>query len=239
MATYYSSKLTLAASTALYTDNALTTLAPTGYYSADGISRQQAGGLLQTQASCAPCVMTPYTVLSLSKYAVDIEDSYFTFKLTNSLLFDITISNAKVSMFTNIDTCNLNGTPAYQDICANSTIVNNTLSIIGNGTVNTPCNDLIGYYYHAVDSVNITIGANTYTDVNNGDKINIGGINGVDIYIQLYPSCSPVSPNCVVNAIDACYNSTDAYNACCDCLVRPYALDLCSSTVDCYSACHC
>jgi hypothetical protein len=234
MATYYSSKLTLAASTALYTDQALTILAPNGYYSADGISRVQTAGVLQTQATCAPCVQIPYTVLTLIDYTADIEDSYFEFTLTNSLPFDITISNAKTEIFNNLTNCDLDGTPAYQDTCVDTVMVANTTSIIGIGNANIPCNNLVAHYYHAVDSIDLIVGGTPYINLINGSKLFIGGR---DIYIQLYPSCFPVSPNCIVNPITACYDLDSAVDACCDCLVKPYAINLCSSVVGCYQAC--
>jgi len=238
-ATYYSSKLTLEDSVSLYTNPELTILAPDGYYSVDGVSRRQLNGVLETEAVCAPCVETPYSVLSLTKYTADIDDSYFTFQLTNVVPFAITISNAKVSIFSNLENCNLDGTPQNQDIAAVVTLPQNLKTITAKGTANIPCSNLFGDYYHAVDSLNLNILGFDYPNVNNGEKINIGGVNGIDLYVQIYPTCSKVNADCTVYAIEACYDNADAYDACCDCVVRAYQIDLCLDSTACLSCTSC
>jgi len=236
MATYYSSKLTLEDSVSLYTDPALTILAPDGYYSVDGISRRQLGGVLLTEAACAPCVTPEYTVLSLTKYTADIEDSYFTFQLTTIVPFDIVISNARASIFSNLTNCNLDGTPENQDTAAVCTLVNGTNTIISKGTANIPCADLSNDYYHAVDSFNVNILGTNYLDLNNGDKISIGGI---DVYIQIYPTCSRVNAECIVYTIDACYDLDSVVEACCDCIQKSYQINLCVDSTACLSCSSC
>lgn len=235
MATYYSSKLTLGESVSLFTDPSLSTLAPDGYYSVDGISRRQLNGVLQLEAVCATCIETSYSVLSLTKYTADIEDSYFTFELTNAVPFDITISDAKVNIYSGITDCNIGGTPPHQDTAATATIIAQTKAIEVNGTANIPCADLSTDYYHAVDSLKLTILGFDYLDVNNGEKINIGGVNGIDLYVQIYTVCSRVNPDCTVYAIDACYDNALAYDACCDCIPKSYEINLCSGSSFCSS----
>ena len=239
MATYYSSKLTLGDSVSLFTDPALTILAPDGYYSVDGISRRQLGGVLLTEAACATCVETDYTVLSLTKYTADIEDSYFTFQLTNTVPFSITISDAKVSIFSSLTNCNLDGTPENQDTAAVCTLVNGTNTIIAKGTANIPCADLSNDYYHAVDSIDLNILGTNYLNLNNGDKVNIGGVSGIDVYVQIYPTCSRVNAECIVYEIDACYDGAGAYEACCDCIQKSYQINLCVDSTACLSCSSC
>ena len=45
--TYYFDGVNFSSATALYTDAALTSLAPDGFYSQNGIIRQQSNGILQ------------------------------------------------------------------------------------------------------------------------------------------------------------------------------------------------
>lgn len=236
MATYYSSKLTLADSVSLFTDPALTIPAPDGYYSVDGISRRQVGGVLLTEAACAPCVETPYTVLSLTKYTSDIDDSYFTFQLTNTVGFNIGISDATVSIFSNLPNCELDGTPQHTDTAAPAVLLSNTNTIISKGTANIPCANLFSDYYHPVDSLTLSILGTTFPGVNNGDKINIGG---VDIYVQIYPTCSRVNADCTVYTIDACYDLDSVVQACCDCVQKSYVINLCVSTTGCLACTDC
>ncbi len=57
---------TLSASTAIYTDIALTVLAPDGFYGEGGIVREQVGGVLQPQSNCncGTSMMLCYTTIS-------------------------------------------------------------------------------------------------------------------------------------------------------------------------------
>jgi hypothetical protein len=234
--TYYSSKLTLGDSVSLYTDPALTILAPDGYYSVDGISRRQLGGVLLTEAACAPCPQNDYTVLSLKKYTADIEDSYFTFELTNSVPFNIQISNARVNIYSSLNNCNLSGTPDNQDIADVCVLTSGTNTVISNGASGILCADLSEDYYRAVDSFNVNILGINYNDLNNGDKISIGGI---DVYIQIYPICARVNADCTVYTIDACYDLDSVVDACCDCKTKAYEIDLCVASTGCLACTEC
>lgn len=53
--TYYLNAASLALASAVYTDAALTTLAPNGFYSDSSIVREQVSGVLQAQSSCPGC----------------------------------------------------------------------------------------------------------------------------------------------------------------------------------------
>ena len=195
MATYYSGKPTLAASAKLYMDAALTIPAANGYYSANGISRYQDAGVLQTQAACAPCVDLPYTVLSIVEYSVGISSSTFSFRLSNALPFDINVQNAVVDMYESISSCNLDGVPDYQDTCPSRIITTGSLGIqTANGSTPPSCTVVQNYYYKMDNPINITIGPNTYNNLSNGDILTVGGW---DIFIQLYPECYLLSTNCI------------------------------------------
>ena len=54
-AAYYLDGPTFASATGVFTDEALTVAAPNGYYSQDGLVRQQISGVLQSQQSCPGC----------------------------------------------------------------------------------------------------------------------------------------------------------------------------------------
>jgi hypothetical protein len=195
MATYYSSKPTLAESTALYTDTLLTIPADNGYYSADGVSRQQTSGVLQTQATCAPCVDLPNTVLTLVDYNVGSSISNFKYTLTNSLPFDITISLSGVNIYSDLNLCNIDSLSYdYQDTFPSTTIIANATSIIGNGNTPPPCATVFGYYYRPINNISLIIGGNTYSNLYNGYKVTVGGH---DIFIQIYPSCFFITTECV------------------------------------------
>ena len=235
MATYYSSKLTLAASTALFTDSGLVTPAPNGYYSSEGIVRQQTSGeLISGSPTCAICEPTPYTVLSLKNYNVNADDSHFIYNLSNVLPFAINVSNAKVKIYSTLNLCNLAGTPAYEDTSiSHSFNVGASGNAQENGSTAPVCSTVVGMYYHIVNSVNVTIGIDTYT-VNNGDILTVGGY---DIFIQLYQPCFKLTTDCTTNAITACYSVENEESACCDCIVPTYEMNLCMSTVSCNNAC--
>lgn len=74
---YYLNGPDLASATSVYTDIFLTNLATDGWYSADGIVRQQLGGVLQTAAGCIscgyPCSLPASTVLIVDPTAIDKE----------------------------------------------------------------------------------------------------------------------------------------------------------------------
>lgn len=53
--TYYFDGVNFSSATALYTDAALTSLAPDGFYSQNGIIRQQSNGILLNAQPCAAC----------------------------------------------------------------------------------------------------------------------------------------------------------------------------------------
>ncbi len=53
--TYYLNGASLALASAVYTDAALTTLAPDGFYSDNSIVREQVSGVLQAQSACPGC----------------------------------------------------------------------------------------------------------------------------------------------------------------------------------------
>lgn len=195
MATYYSSKATLATSTALYTDINLTTPAPNGYYSADGISRAQTGGVLQTQAACAPCVDLPNTVITLVDYSVGSSTSNFKYTLTNSLPFDIAISSSGVNIYSDLNLCNLDSLGYdYQDTFPSITVLANTTFAVGNGSTPPPCATVFGYNYRPMNKLNLIIGGITYENLYNGYKVTV---NGYDIFVQIYPSCFFITTNCV------------------------------------------
>jgi hypothetical protein len=195
MTIFYSGKPTLAASTALYTDPALTILAPNGYYSVDDISRYQYAGVLQTQATCSPCIDLPYTVLSLIEYSVGISNSIFSFKLSNALPFDIDVKNAVVDIYPTISDCNLLNTPAYQDTCVSKLILASTSGVqTENGSTPPLCTAVQNYYYKMNNPINITVGGTTYNNLSNGDILTVGGW---DIFIQLYPECYLLKTDCI------------------------------------------
>ncbi len=62
MAIYYIDSLYFSAATAVYTDSALNTHAPDGYYSFSGFWRQQNGGILITSATTCVTPPTAFTV---------------------------------------------------------------------------------------------------------------------------------------------------------------------------------
>lgn len=194
MAIYYSKKSTLAASTALYTDASLTTPAANGYYAENGISRYQDSGILQTQASCSPCINLPYTVLSLVKYSIWGSTSKFEFNLSNPLPFDIDVKNAGVNMYSTISNCNSSNTPDYQDTCTSHIILANSSGIQNeNGSTPPLCSSVENYYYKMNSPINITVGVNTYNNLSNGYILTV---NGYDIFIQLYPECYFLTTTC-------------------------------------------
>ena len=51
----YINSSSFATATAVFTDEALTTLAPDGFYSLDGIVREQVSGVLQQTGVCEAC----------------------------------------------------------------------------------------------------------------------------------------------------------------------------------------
>ena len=53
--TYYYSSASFSTATALFTDAALTTFAPDGWYSDESIVRQQASGVLFAEDNCPNC----------------------------------------------------------------------------------------------------------------------------------------------------------------------------------------
>jgi len=57
LGTYYFNGLTFATAVSIYTDIALTTLAPDGYYSDSVVSRRQLNGVLQAAANCPACTV--------------------------------------------------------------------------------------------------------------------------------------------------------------------------------------
>jgi len=63
---YYLDGVDLASANSVYSNAALSILAPDGWYSADGIVREQVGGVLQPAGACAscgyPCSPSPATV---------------------------------------------------------------------------------------------------------------------------------------------------------------------------------
>jgi len=196
MATYYSGKSTLATSVKLYSDAALTIPAANGYYSSNGISRYQETGVLQTQASCSPCVELPYTVLSIIEYSVGSSGSSFKFKLSNALPFDIDVKNAIATLYPSLSDCNSLNTPTYQDSCTSHIIAANTSGIQSeNGSTPPSCVSVENYYYYKINnSINITVGANTYSNLGNGYILTV---NGWDIFIQIYSQCFLLSTNCI------------------------------------------
>jgi len=194
MAIYYSDKLTLEASTTLYTDIALTIPAENGYYSSDDIVREQVyGTLISGSSTCIPiCPPPAYAVLTLKSYDISASNSNFRFELTNNTLpFNITISNITVNTYSNQYYCVTDGVTEYTDTCSSCVLLFGTGAIIGNGSTPPPCT-LTGRYYHVVDSMDLTIGAFTYT-VLNGNKLTVGGY---DIFIQLYDFCFPLQAIC-------------------------------------------
>jgi hypothetical protein len=65
--TYYLNAPTLATATAVFTDSALTTCAPNGYYSDGVITRQQVGCVLQIAQNCPSCCIFTLTTTALAK----------------------------------------------------------------------------------------------------------------------------------------------------------------------------
>jgi len=63
--TYYLNAPTLATATAVFTDSALTTCAPNGYYSDGVITRQQVGCVLQIAQNCPSCCIFTFTTTAL------------------------------------------------------------------------------------------------------------------------------------------------------------------------------
>lgn len=63
--TYYLNAPTLATATAVFTDAALTTCAPNGYYSDGAITRQQVGCVLQIAQNCPSCCIFTFTTTAL------------------------------------------------------------------------------------------------------------------------------------------------------------------------------
>ena len=55
LGTYYYSSVSFSTATALFTDAALTTFAPDGWYSDESIVRQQASGVLFAEDNCPNC----------------------------------------------------------------------------------------------------------------------------------------------------------------------------------------
>ena len=63
--TYYLNAPTLTTATAVFTDAALTTCAPNGYYSDGAITRQQVGCVLQVAQNCPSCCIFTFTTTAL------------------------------------------------------------------------------------------------------------------------------------------------------------------------------
>ncbi len=61
--TYYYDGTSFAGATSIYTNSSLLTVAPDGWYSLNGLSRQMVGGVLQAAVACvtcaSPCTITP------------------------------------------------------------------------------------------------------------------------------------------------------------------------------------
>lgn len=73
---YYLNGDNLASATSVFTDVFLTVLAPDGWYSADGIVREQVGGVLQNAVGCTSCGYqcgTPATITIVDPTAIDKE----------------------------------------------------------------------------------------------------------------------------------------------------------------------
>lgn len=66
---------TLSAATAIYTDIALTVLAPDGFYAEGGIVREQASGVLQPQSNCncGISILLCYTNISVADACCNCE----------------------------------------------------------------------------------------------------------------------------------------------------------------------
>lgn len=74
---YYLNGTTLTTSTNIYSDAALTTPAPDGYYSQNGFYREAVGGVLGTTQACASCVSScplniPTNMTSTGLYTVEV-----------------------------------------------------------------------------------------------------------------------------------------------------------------------
>ena len=196
MATYYSSKLTLAASTALFTDSGLVIPAPNGYYSSDNIVRQQTSGeLISGSNTCITiCPPPPYVILTLRDFYSDsINPTNFKFQLKNNTLpFNIGISSVMVYVWQSQGLCLTNAFAELNPTCNPCTLLSGTSEIISYGPTYPTCAGYIGRYYRVIDSIKLTIAGNDYT-LHNEEKLTIGGW---DIFIELNPYCFPVITNC-------------------------------------------
>jgi hypothetical protein len=196
MSIYYSEQLTLADSTSLFLDAALTQVAGMGYYSSDGIVREQnsSGALVAGSTNCpTTCAPPSYVVLTLNDFYVDASHSNFKFVLTNSTLpFNVIISDVVVNIWQSEYLCTTTAFAEYVPACTPCTLLSNTDTIISYGTSSPPCAAYVGRFYRVIDSIKLTIGGTVYT-LHNEEKLTI---NGFDIFIQLQPYCFPVKTTC-------------------------------------------
>jgi len=180
--TYYFDGINFSSATALYSDAALTTLAPDGFYAQNGIVRQQTGGLLLNAQSCTSCAVACGSGISASNasqpgyYNADIDVANSIGAVVVYFYMGSSVPDGVLATFNNVThnrmtSKNNHGTVTLID-GAQSTVdyagINNVTTLptyVGNQ------NDLLVGSYFSVPEFNLSGGA--YVDTGNTRSINV------------------------------------------------------------------